>query len=62
MSNKPVTEADIQSAMFSALEGYAAFVVESIEFDLERELSTAEHQHVFQYVSNAINGITGGAA
>lgn len=62
MSDKQVTEADIQEAMFSSLEGYAAFVVRSVEFSLRRELTTEEHQQVFEYVGNAINGITGGAA
>lgn len=62
MSDKPVTEADIQSAMFSSLEGYAAFVVESIEFSLRRELTTVEHRSVFEYVGSAITRVTGGAA
>lgn len=47
----------VYSAMQSSLEGYAASVVDSIEFELKRELTTGEHQQVFVAVDRAITGI-----
>ncbi|MFA3778623.1 hypothetical protein [Yersinia sp. 1652 StPb PI] len=47
----------VYSAMQSSLEGYAASVVDSIEFELKRELTTDEHQQVFVAVDRAITGI-----
>ncbi|CNI77011.1 Uncharacterised protein [Yersinia massiliensis] len=47
----------VYNAMQSSLEGYAASVVDSIEFELKRELTTDEHQQVFVAVDRAITGI-----
>lgn len=47
----------VYNAMQSSLEGYAASVVDSIEFELKRELTTEEHQQVFVAVDRAITGI-----
>lgn len=47
----------VYNAMQSSLEGYAASVVDSIEFELKRELTTDEHQQVFVDVDRAITGI-----
>lgn len=49
----------IKSAMYSSLEGYAALVVDSIEFELNRELSAEENQQVFIFVESAISKATG---
>ncbi|CFQ96640.1 hypothetical protein [Yersinia frederiksenii] len=47
----------VYNAMQSSLEGYAVAVVDSIEFELKRELTTEEHQQVFVAVDRAITGI-----
>ncbi|MFM0958482.1 hypothetical protein WFM01_03200 [Yersinia enterocolitica] len=47
----------VYSAMQSSLEGYAVAVVDSIEFELKRELTTQEHQQVYVAVDSAITGI-----
>lgn len=47
----------VYSAMQSSLEGYAVAVVDSIEFELSRELTTQEHQQVYVAVDSAITGI-----
>ncbi|HDL6612288.1 TPA: hypothetical protein PXJ37_001857 [Yersinia enterocolitica] len=47
----------VGNAMQSCLEGYAASVVDSIEFELKRELSTDEYQQVYAAVDRAITGI-----
>ncbi|HHH0281393.1 TPA: hypothetical protein ACPZNW_004459, partial [Yersinia enterocolitica] len=47
----------VSNAMQSCIEGYAASVVDSIEFELKRELSTEEHQQVYAAVDRDITGI-----
>ncbi|HEN3429927.1 TPA: hypothetical protein ACLFOO_004597 [Yersinia enterocolitica] len=47
----------VDNAMQSCIEGYAVSVVDSIEFELKRELSTEEHQQVYAAVDRAITGI-----
>lgn len=47
----------VYSAMQSSLEGYATSVVDSIEFELKRELTADEHQQVYAAVDRAITGI-----
>ncbi|WP_186381611.1 hypothetical protein [Yersinia massiliensis] len=47
----------VYNAMQSSLEGYAASVVDSIEFELKRELTTEEYQQVYVAVDRAITGI-----
>ena len=47
----------VSNAMQSCIEGYAASVVASIEFELKRELSTEEHQQVYAAVDRDITGI-----
>lgn len=48
----------IKSAIYSSLEGYAELVVDSIEFEIDRELSAEECQRVFIFVDSAISKIT----
>lgn len=48
----------IKSAMYSSFEGYAELVVDSIEFEIDRELSAEECQRVFIFVDSAISKIT----
>ncbi|ECA1950160.1 hypothetical protein EJH27_01645 [Salmonella enterica subsp. enterica serovar Virchow] len=45
----------IDSAMFRSLEGFAVLVVDSLEFELKRELTSEEHQAVFHYVESCID-------
>ncbi|HHG0427558.1 TPA: hypothetical protein ACPTCW_004238 [Yersinia enterocolitica] len=47
----------VGNAMQSCLEGYVASVVDSIEFELKRELSTEEYKQVDAAVDYAITGI-----
>ncbi|MFA9207858.1 MAG: hypothetical protein ACEQSN_06245 [Yersinia sp. (in: enterobacteria)] len=47
----------VDNAMQSCIEGYAVSVVDSIEFELKRELSTEEHRQVYAAVDRAITGI-----
>ncbi|ENB7486561.1 hypothetical protein ACFXK6_001439 [Citrobacter koseri] len=51
-------------AMFSSIEGFASLVVDSIEFELGRELTEEEHQRVYLHVEGTINNATskGGSA
>ncbi|HBD3031928.1 hypothetical protein JEM52_18745 [Citrobacter koseri] len=52
-------------AMFSSIEGFASLVVDSIEFELGRELTEEEHQRVYLHVEWTINNSAsnkGGAA
>lgn len=44
----------IKSAMYSSLEGYALLVVDSLEFEVGRELSAEEGQQVFSFIESAI--------
>ncbi|CAM6433116.1 hypothetical protein CISECK367B_13265 [Citrobacter sedlakii] len=53
-----LTEAAINSAMYSSLEGYALFVVDSLEFELGRKLNSDEHQQVFKSVEQKIGSMT----
>ncbi|HAV2022713.1 TPA: hypothetical protein JHJ49_002860 [Citrobacter koseri] len=55
-----ITDVDINSAMFSSTEGFVSLVVDSIEFELGRELTEGESQRVYHYVEKAIT--KGGAA
>lgn len=55
-----MTDVDIDSAMFSSTEGFVSLVVDSIEFELGRELTEGESQRVYHYVEKAIT--KGGAA
>lgn len=55
-----ITDVDIDSAMFSSTEGFVSLVVDSIEFELGRELTEGESQRVYHYVEKAIT--KGGAA
>lgn len=45
-------------AMFSSIEGFASLVVDSIEFELSRELTEEEHQRVYLHVEATINNAT----
>ncbi|EBY9284051.1 TPA: hypothetical protein N3G98_004756 [Salmonella enterica subsp. enterica serovar Denver] len=57
----PVTVSAIHDAMFSSLEGYVSAVVDSIEFESGRELSSSEHQYVYHIVEGAVTRLTGRA-
>ncbi|ARU94595.1 hypothetical protein [Tatumella citrea] len=59
-----LVQSDINSAMLSSIEGFAFLVVDSLEFEMGRELTGEESQRVFQQVETAINNVTseGGAA
>lgn len=46
----------INNAMLSSLEGYAFLVADSIEFELNRKLTTTEHQQVFVAVEHVASG------
>lgn len=52
MSN--LTQQDIHNAMFSSKEGYVAYVIDSIEFDLDRNLTDEEQSSVKKYVDGVI--------
>ena len=52
-----LTDSAIYDAMFSSVEGYVSLVVDSIEFELKRELNKEECQHVFNFVEGAINRV-----
>ncbi|ECC4541288.1 hypothetical protein QPG32_004137 [Salmonella enterica] len=59
MTTNNLTDASIDAAMFSSLEGFASLVVSSIEFDLGRELTEEECQRVYRYAETAITkGLT----
>ncbi|HEL3413143.1 TPA: hypothetical protein UMM07_004469 [Klebsiella pneumoniae] len=59
-----LTQSDINTAMFSSIEGFAFLVVDSLEFEMDRELTDEESQRVYKQVEAAINNATseGGAA
>lgn len=54
---------DITTAMLSSIEGFAFLVVDSLEFEMGRELTDKESQRVYKQVEAAINNVTneGGA-
>ncbi|MBP2199210.1 hypothetical protein JOJ88_004751 [Pantoea cypripedii] len=49
---------DITDAMFSSAEGYVFSVIDSIEFSLNRKLTSEECQNVHIIVEEAISKIT----
>ncbi len=53
-----LTESTINSAMYSSLEGYVLYVVNSLEFELGRMLSNEEHQQVYESVERKIASMT----
>ncbi|MER0134267.1 hypothetical protein KZX49_21685 [Klebsiella quasipneumoniae] len=59
-----LTQSDINTAMLSSIEGFAFLVVDSLEFEMDRELTDEESQRVYKQVEAAINNATseGGAA
>lgn len=52
-----LTDSVIYDAMFRSVEGYVSLVVDSIEFELGRELNKEECQHVYHFVEGAINRV-----
>lgn len=52
---KPLSGEQINSAMFSSVEGFAFLVVDSIEFDLGRDLTDEESQQVCRVVESVIS-------
>ncbi|EIL4283652.1 hypothetical protein LLK53_002641 [Salmonella enterica subsp. enterica serovar Thompson] len=59
MTANNLTDASIDAAMFSSLEGFASLVVGSIEFELGRELTKEECQRVYRYTEETITkGLT----
>lgn len=58
-----LTQSDINTAMLSSIEGFAFLVVDSLEFEMGRELTDEESQRVFKRVEVAIHNVTieGGA-
>ncbi|VTN00432.1 Uncharacterised protein [Raoultella planticola] len=58
-----VAQSDINAAMLSSIEGFAFLVVDSLEFEMGRELTDEESQCVYKQVEAAINKATseGGA-
>jgi len=50
-----LADSAIYDAMFRSVEGYASSVVNSIEFELGRELNEEECQYVYHFVEDAIN-------
>lgn len=50
-----LAQRDINAAMLSSLEGYATLIVESLEFELGRELSEEECQHVYLHAEKVIS-------
>ncbi|EKQ6536917.1 hypothetical protein P6O00_002069 [Klebsiella michiganensis] len=59
-----LAQSDINTAMLSSIEGFAFLVVDSLEFEMGRELTDEESHRVFKQVEAAINNATseGGAA
>jgi len=49
-----ITPEQIHNAMFSSQEGYVAYVIDSIEFDLGRILADEEQRSVAQFVDGVI--------
>lgn len=58
-----LAQRDINAAMLSSIEGFAFLVVDSLEFEMGRELTDEESQRVYKQVESAINKATseGGA-
>ncbi len=52
-----LTDSVIYDAMFRSVEGYVSLVVDSIEFELGRELNEEECQQVYHFVEGAINRV-----
>ncbi|ASG86796.1 hypothetical protein [Salmonella enterica] len=61
MNTHSVTASAIHDAMFSSLEGCVLAVVDSLEFALSRELSSSEHQYVYDTVKGVITRQTDSA-
>lgn len=49
-----ITPEQIHNAMFSSQEGYVAYVIDSIEFDLDRNLTDEEKHSVEKFVDGVI--------
>lgn len=58
-----LAQSDINTAMLSSIEGFAFLVVDSLEFEMGRELTDEESHCVYKQVEAAINSATseGGA-
>ena len=54
---KILSKSAIYDAIFRSVEGYVSLVVDSIEFELGRELNEEECQHVYHFVEGAINRV-----
>ena len=52
------TQDSIRLAMLGSLEGYVFSVVDSIEFDIGRKLTSDEQQQVYRFVEDKINRAT----
>ncbi|PLD17842.1 hypothetical protein B6J54_03255 [Klebsiella quasipneumoniae] len=48
-----LTQSDINSAMLSSIEGFAFLVVDSLEFEMDRELTDEESLRVYKQVEAA---------
>ncbi|HBS1105369.1 hypothetical protein [Klebsiella pneumoniae] len=53
-----LAQSDINTAMLSSIEGFAFLVVDSLEFEMGRELTDEESQRVYKQVEAAINNAT----
>ena len=53
-----LTSAAIESSMLSSVEGFSFLVVNSLEFELGRELIEEESMRVYRCVEKAINEAT----
>ena len=53
-----LTQSDINTAMLSSTEGFSFLVIDSLEFEMGRELTEKESQRVYQQVDAAINNAT----
>lgn len=51
-------QSNIDSAILSSIEGFAFLVVDSLEFEMGRELTDEESQRVYKQVEEAINNAT----
>lgn len=54
--NTSLTVESISASMFTSLEGYVSYVVDSLEFELKRELTSEEQQFVFRHVESIVDG------
>lgn len=57
-----LTDEAIESSMLSSVEGFSFLVVDSLEFELGRELTEEESMRVYRRVEKAINEATQEAA